>query len=217
MRLLSELNDKILTESKGKDLYFSGIAIQANLTNGNGRFYPLAVAESAVNKYVAKHLSNNTAVGELDHPTENISKINVDRISHRFTEIKRDGNNFITKAKILQTTCGKQVKNLINGGVKLGMSSRGFGKTKNKAGVTVVEELFLVTPADIVSEPSAPDAWGQSVYEKSEFIWKAGELVEANVEPIFDQAKRALKNKSGKTNTLIEKLFNEYMRRIKLI
>lgn len=196
MKPLIEINDTIDFFTEGKDneknLYLRGISIQAEIVNGNKRKYPYHVAESAVNLYIEQKLSKDIASGELDHPKENISKINPDRISHKFIEVIRDGNNWITKARILDTICGKQVKNLVDGGIKLGMSSRGFGKTNNSNGVAIVEDLYLVSLADIVIDPSAPDAWQQAVYEDKEWIFENGLLVEKDVEPIMDDVKKAL-------------------------
>jgi len=143
---------------------------------------------------------------------------NPDRISHKFVEVKQHGNNFVTKAKVLDTTCGKQVKNLISGGVKLGMSSRGFGKTNNKNGVVIVENLHLVTLADIVIDPSAPDAWQKSVYENKDWVFENGELVEANVNPIIEKVKKSMRNKPKKqSENMISDLFEQYLKTIRLI
>jgi len=218
VQLLSELNAsiEIITEGKdNKDLFLQGISIQAEIVNGNHRKYPIAVAESAVKKYIEERLSKNIASGELDHPDNKIHKINPDRISHKFVEIKQDGNNFITKAKILNTICGQQVKNLIEGEISLGMSSRGFGKTNVKEGIAIVENLYLVTMADIVVDPSAPDAWQQAVYENKEWVFQNGVLVEQNVEPIIDNVKMALNTiPKERRNKIIISEFKKYLKTI---
>lgn len=214
MKPLIELVDtvEIITEGKdSKDLYLKGISIQAEIVNGNGRKYPIAVVESALSIYQPK-IANNTATGELDHPTENIHKIDPDRISHIFTEIIKDGSNFVTKAKILNTTCGTQVKNLIEGGVKLGMSSRGLGKTKMETGVAIVEKLHFVTLADIVVNPSAPDAWQQAINENKEWVFENGVLVEKDVEPIIDETKQILENSTPEQRSVaVKTLFQKYL------
>lgn len=215
---LIELTDsvEILREGKDKkDLFLKGISIQAEIINGNNRKYPIAVAEDAVNIYIKERLSKNIASGELDHPDNKIHKINPDRISHKFVEINQDGNNFITKAKVLNTTCGKQVRNLIEGEISLGMSSRGFGKTNVKEGIAIVENLYLVTMADVVVDPSAPDAWQQAVYENKEWIFENGVLVEQNVEPIIDNVKKALNTiPAGRRNKIIIEEFKKYLKTI---
>jgi len=215
---LIELNDsvEILFEGENKkDLFLQGISIQAEIVNGNRRKYPLPVAEAAVKRYIEEKLSKNIATGELDHPAENISKINPDRISHKFVEIKQDGNNFITKAKVLNTICGTQVRNLIEGEIKLGMSSRGFGKTNVKDGTAIVENLYLVSMADIVVDPSAPDAWQQAVYENKEWIFENGVLVEKDVEPIIDTVKHALNTiPKERRNKIIISEFAKYLKTI---
>ena len=214
---LIEVNEQIeiLKENEGKDLFLRGISIQAEIVNGNRRIYPLSVAESAVQKYVNDRLNRNIASGELDHPENNVAKINPDRISHKFVEIKQDGNNFLTKARVLNTTCGQQVKNLIEGEIALGMSSRGFGKTNVKDGVATVENLYLVTMADIVVDPSAPDAWQQAVYENKEWVFENGLLVEKDVEPIMDDVKIALaKAPTPQRDEIIVGLFKKYLQTI---
>lgn len=217
MKPLIEITDsiEIIQEAKGKDLFLQGISIQSEVVNGNRRKYPLSVAEAAVSRYIEERFSRNIATGELDHPSEDISKINPDRISHKFVEITQDGHNFVTKARVLNTTCGKQVKNLIEGEIALGMSSRGFGKTNVKDGVAIVENLYLVTMADIVVDPSAPDAWQQAVWENKEWVFENGVLVERDVQPIMDDVKNALNNapKSERDGVIVE-LFKKYFQTI---
>jgi hypothetical protein len=214
---------QILTEGENsRNLYFRGISIQAEVNNGNRRRYPLPVAEAAVKKYCDSNMKigssgSNTATGELDHPEESMHKVNPDRISHRFVEVNQDGNNWITKSLILETTCGKQVRNLAEGGVTLGMSSRGFGKTTVKNGIAIVENLHLVTLADIVVNPSAPDAWQQAVYENKEWVFENGLLVEKDVEPIMDDVKTALaKYPAERRSAAIVELFKKYIETIKV-
>ena len=220
MKLLVELQDsvKVLAEGKdNKDLYLEGISIQADVVNANSRTYPRRVIECAVKKYTEERFNRNIASGELNHPKEDVSQINPDRISHKFVEIRQDGNNIISKAKILNTTCGKQVQNLVEGGITLGMSSRGFGKTKVKNNVAIVENLYLVTLADIVVNPSAPDAWQQAIYENKEWVFENGVLVQKDVEPIIDETKEALNKLNEKERKdIIIKLFQKYLNAISI-
>jgi len=220
MKFLVETTDDVkIIESvdhrtNRKRLFLEGITLQAEVINANNRIYPINVLKEAVTNYCSQHLSDNRAVGELDHPMANIHKINPDRISHKFVKVKQEGNNFITKALILDTTCGKQVKNLIEGGVKIGMSQRGFGKTKNKNGVSLVEQLLLVTLVDIVIDPSAPQAFSQAVYENKDWVVENGVLVGKDVEPIIDKTKRALKLPRGQREKMVWQFFNEYLETI---
>ena len=218
--LIEPIQIEVLRESvkdgSPKQLFLKGISIQAEVVNGNRRKYPFMVAEAAVNRYMEERFNRNIATGELDHPETNISKINPDRISHKFVEINRDGNNYVTKARVLNTTCGLQVQNLVEGEITLGMSSRGFGKTKMANGVAVVENLYLVTMADIVVDPSAPDAWQQAVYENKEWVFENGVLVERDVQPIMDATKRALAEApKADRDRIIVGLFKKYLDAIK--
>ena len=223
MKLLVETTDTVkITEAvdqttNNKRLFLEGVTLQAEVVNANKRLYPMPVLRESVNTYVKKYLHDNRAVGELDHPTNNIHKINPDRISHRFVDIREEGNNFITKALVLDTTCGKQVKNLIEGEVKIGMSQRGFGKTKQQNGVSMVENLFLVTLADIVVDPSAPQAFSQAIYENKEWVFENGVLIGVDVEPIIDKGKNTL-DKASPRQRLEEMsaIFKEYLDSIKV-
>ena len=205
-------------EKAGRDLYLEGITLQAEVVNANKRMYPKNVLRESVEAYTKKYLQDDRAVGELNHPMENISQINPDRISHKFVSIIQDGNNFITKAKVLNTTCGQQVRNLVEGGVKIGMSSRGFGKTRKENDIIIVENLHLVTLADIVIDPSAPDAFQQAVYERKEWLYQNGVLVERDVEPIIDQTNLVMSSRFTveERNAMVVKMYENYLKTIKL-
>jgi len=203
------------TENNNKRLFLEGITLQAEVKNGNGRIYPMPILRESVNTYVNKFLKENRAVGELDHPSTNLHKINPDRISHKFVSVVEDGNNFITKALVLDTVCGKQVKNLVEGNVKIGMSQRGFGKTTSKNGVVMVEKLHLVALADIVVDPSAPEAFSQAIFENREWVYENGLLVERNVEPIIDEVKQLLENSSQEDKKIaIISMWKKYLAEI---
>ena len=184
MKLITEVNHDVeyVTEQKnGKNSYFiEGIFLQANLKNRNGRVYPLEVLKREVDKYNQGYVQEKRAFGELGHPDG--PTINLERVSHMITDLKQSGENFIGKAKIMETPYGKIVQNLIDEGAKLGVSSRGMGSLKMAKGVQQVQnDFFLSTAADIVADPSAPDAFVQGVMEGKEWVWANGVIKEADV------------------------------------
>jgi len=169
MKLLREINENIeyLTEAAndGKKNYFlEGIFLQGDTKNRNGRIYPVDVLGKEVQRYNENYVSKNRAFGELDHPTT--PSVNLTRASHLITELKQDGNNFVGKAKVLTgTTNGKVLKALMDEKCSLGVSSRGLGALKERNGAKVVEQYFITTAADVVADPSAPEAYPQNVIE----------------------------------------------------
>lgn len=178
MKLITELTEELeyVTEAKedgAKDHYIKGIFMQAEMPNRNGRIYRLPIMEAAVNKYVESHVKNMRAYGELGHPAG--PQINLDRVSHIITELKKDGNNFMGKAKLTDTPMGNIAKGLLKSGAKLGVSSRGMGSLKpNKAGIMEVQDDFhLATAADIVADPSAPNAFVKGVMENVDWVYDA--------------------------------------------
>lgn len=188
MKLLTEQNDNIIVESikegEGKAYYIQGVFLQANLQNRNGRVYPMDILEREVTRYNQAYVSQNRALGELGHPES--PQINLDRASHLTVDLFKEGNNFIGKAKVLDTPMGKIVKNLIDEKVKLGVSSRGMGSLKeNSRGVQEVQDdFYLATCADIVSDPSAPAAFVRGIMEGKEWVWNNGILAEAKIDTI---------------------------------
>ena len=187
MKLISEHIEEIqvLTEeTDGKTHhYIEGIFLQGDLTNRNGRHYPVNILEREVTKYNENFVGTGRALGELGHPDG--PTINLDRVSHKILSLKREGNNFIGKAKLLETPMGKIAKNLLDEGVKLGVSSRGLGSMEMKDGVNYVgEDFMLATAADIVADPSAPDAFVVGVMEGKEWIWESGFLKEVHIDQI---------------------------------
>jgi hypothetical protein len=176
MKLITELfeNMEYITEAKEngeKEHYIHGIFLQANKKNRNGRIYPLHIMEGEVNRYMNEVVKNNRAYGELGHPAG--PAINLDRVSHIITELKRDGDNFVGKAKLTDTPMGNIAKGLLKSGANLGVSSRGLGSLKpTKDGVMEVQNDFhLATAADIVADPSAPDAFVKGVMENVEWVY----------------------------------------------
>ena len=170
MKLITECSQDVeyIVEGKSKEQYIKGIFMQSDIQNQNGRVYPFSVLQNEVKNYNNKFVKESRALGELGHPSG--PTINLDRVSHIITELYEDGKNFIGKAKIMNTPNGKIVKNLIESGVRLGVSSRGLGSVKsNKSGVNEVQKDFVLSTVDIVSDPSAPEAFVNGIMEGREF------------------------------------------------
>ena len=170
MKLITECSQDVeyIVEGKAKEQYIKGIFMQSDIQNQNGRVYPFSILQKEVKNYNNKFVKESRALGELGHPSG--PTINLDRVSHIITELYEDGKNFIGKAKIMNTPNGKIVKNLIESGVRLGVSSRGLGSVKaNKTGVNEVQKDFVLSTVDIVSDPSAPEAFVNGIMEGREF------------------------------------------------
>ena len=186
MKLITEeiSSVKFITEGKGakKKLYIEGVFLQGNLKNRNGRMYPVDTLAKEVGRYNESFVAKGRALGELGHPDG--PTVNLDRVSHKITSLRQEGNNFIGKAQLLETPMGKIAKSLIAEGVTLGVSSRGIGTLKeDRDGIKVVGEDFqLATAADIVADPSAPDAFVNGIMEGKEWVWEGGSLREQLIE-----------------------------------
>jgi len=170
MKLITEHTNDVeyIVEGKNKQQYIKGIFMQSDIQNQNGRIYPYSVLKKQVKQFNEKFVKQDRALGELGHPSG--PTVNLDRVSHVITELQEDGKNFIGKAKIIDTPNGKIVKNLLESGVRLGVSSRGLGSVKtNKEGVNEVQGDFVLSTVDIVSDPSAPDAFVNGIMEGKEF------------------------------------------------
>tara|TARA_B100001094_G_C18107229_1_gene759090 strand:+ start:750 stop:1400 length:651 start_codon:yes stop_codon:yes gene_type:complete len=213
MKLITEeiSNVKIITEGKGsnKTLHIEGVFLQGGIKNRNGRMYPVDILGKEVGRYCENFVGKGRALGELGHPDG--PTVNLDRVSHKITSLVREGNNFVGKAKLLSTPMGKIASSLIGEGVTLGVSSRGVGSLKeDHTGCKVVGEDFqLATAADIVADPSAPDAFVNGIMEGKEWIWEGGSLREQLAE-----------NTAKKINTLVDQrrleehklsLFNDFL------
>ena len=202
--------DFIVEERNGKkSLYIEGVFLQGNIKNRNGRMYPMETLRREVQRYSENHVVAGRALGELGHPDG--PTVNLDRVSHKIVSLKENGSNFIGKAKILGTPMGKIASSLIEEGVKLGVSSRGIGSLKmTKEGINVVgDDFMLATAADIVADPSAPDAFVEGIMEGKEWVWEGGLLRERYAE----QTKKTI-------NTLVDQrkleehklnLFNDFL------
>jgi len=185
MKLICEVNEDIqyeLEEAEGqpKKYFLEGIFMQADQKNRNGRLYPKSILAKEVKRYSEKYIKSNRAFGELGHPDG--PTVNLDRVSHMITDLKEDGSNFVGRAKVMDTPYGKIVKNLIDEGAKLGVSSRGMGSLKpNKDAQVVQSDFYLATAADIVADPSAPDAFVEGIMEGKEWIWDNGLIREKDI------------------------------------
>lgn len=185
MKLITEVNERIqvITEGKGENRkhFIEGVFLQAEMKNRNGRVYPIDILENEVDRYNQTFVKQNRAFGELGHPDG--PSINLERVSHMIKDLYREGNNFIGKAKIMDTPYGKIVKNLIDEGAKLGVSSRGLGTLQEVNGVSTVNSDFkLSTAADIVADPSAPDAFVRGIMESREWVYESGVLKAVEIE-----------------------------------
>ena len=185
VKLFSEAVEEVefITEAKengGKNYKIRGIFMQADVKNRNGRVYPMEVLEKEVAKYNRNFIREKRAFGELGHPDG--PTVNLERVSHITTSLVPDGKNFLGEAKIMDTPMGKIVQNLMDEGCKLGVSSRGMGSLQQKGGTNYVkDDFYLATAADIVADPSAPNAFVEGVMEGKEWVWNNGALVEAHV------------------------------------
>ena len=197
------------TKSGKKSLYIEGVFLQGEIKNRNGRMYPMETLRREVNRYNESYIQAGRALGELGHPDG--PTVNLDRVSHKIVSLKESGSNFVGKAKILNTPMGKIASSLIDEGVKLGVSSRGIGSLKmTREGINIVgDDFMLATAADIVADPSAPDAFVEGIMEGKEWIWDGGILREKYAE----QTKRRI-------NTLVDQkileehklnLFNDFL------
>ena len=182
MKLIREEIESVefLVEQKNgkKSMYIEGVFLQGNIKNRNGRMYPMETLRREVSRYNENHIQSGRALGELGHPEG--PTVNLDRVSHKIVSLKESGSNFIGKAKIMNTPMGNIAKNLIDEGVKLGVSSRGVGSLQQTTeGFAVVgEDFMLATAADIVADPSAPDAFVEGIMEGKEWVWDGGILRE---------------------------------------
>jgi hypothetical protein len=185
MKLITEgnfENVQVLEEEANgkKHLYIEGVFLQAEIKNRNGRVYPFGVLEREVGRYNEQYIGAGRALGELGHPDG--PTVNLDRVSHKIVSLKAEGSNFMGKAQILTTPMGDIAKNLLENGVKLGVSSRGMGSIEERNGSNYVRDDFmLATAADIVADPSAPDAFVNGIMEGKEWIWENGIIREVNI------------------------------------
>jgi hypothetical protein len=195
MKLIAEYTEDNLeyiteaTKDGGKKYVIEGIFMQAEQKNRNGRVYPKPIMEKALNKYVTEQVSKGRAVGELNHPEG--PTVNLDKVSHKIESLDWKGNDVVGKATILETPMGQIVKGLLDGGVKLGVSTRGMGSLENRNGTMVVKPDFLLNAVDIVQDPSAPSAFVNGVMEGVEWVWNNGIIEAQAIEKIETEIKKA--------------------------
>ena len=218
MKLICEVNEDIETlvektgEGTSKDYFIKGVFLQAEQKNRNGRVYPLETMQKEVDRYSNQYIKTNRAFGELGHP--DVPTINLERVSHMIKELKQDGPNFTGKAKIMETPYGKIVKNLIDEGAKLGVSSRGMGSLKTAGGAQVVQNDFhLATAGDIVADPSAPMAFVEGIMEGKEWVWNNGILKEAEVQEIKTEIVKEFAKKT-KDESVYVSSFEKFLSRL---
>jgi len=202
---------EILTETVGgkKNLFIKGVFLQSEMVNRNGRLYPFSIMEKEVNRYNKDYVQKGRALGELGHPDG--PTVNLDRVSHKITDLKQEGKNFVGKAQILSTPMGKIAESLLKDGVTLGVSSRGIGSLKDssKGYKEVGEDFMLATAADIVADPSAPDAFVSGIMEGKEWVWDGGILREKFAEKTYKQINTLVTQKKLDEEKL--DLFNNFL------
>ena len=202
--------DVIVEQKNGKkSLYIEGVFLQGDIRNRNGRMYPMETLRREVARYNENHIVSGRALGELGHPEG--PTVNLDRVSHKIVSLRESGSNFIGKAKILSTPMGKIAQSLIDEGVKLGVSSRGIGSLKmTREGVNIVgDDFMLATAADIVADPSAPDAFVEGIMEGKEWVWDGGVLREAIARKTYAQINTLVTQKQLDEKKL--DLFNNFL------
>jgi len=213
MKLIREEIESVefLVEQKNgkKSMYIEGVFLQGNIKNRNGRMYPMETLRKEVSRYNENHVQAGRALGELGHPDG--PTVNLDRVSHKIVSLKESGSNFVGKAKILNTPMGKIASSLIEEGVKLGVSSRGIGSLKmTREGVNVVgDDFMLATAADIVADPSAPDAFVEGIMEGKEWVWDGGILREKYAEKTYKEINTLVTQKQLDEKKL--SLFNDFL------
>lgn len=195
MKLIAEYTDQRIeviterTEKGGKNHFIEGVFMQSETRNRNGRIYPRPVMERAVDKYVTEQVKMGRAVGELNHPDG--PTVNLDKVSHKIEALDWKGNDVVGKARILETPMGQIVKGLLDGGVRLGVSTRGMGSLEERNGVMYVKDDFLLSTVDIVQDPSAPTAFVNGIMEGVEWIWNNGIIQPRVIEKMETEIKKA--------------------------
>ena len=207
MKLISEnFSDEVeyITEEQEngkKNFKLKGVFMQAEIKNRNGRVYPMEVLEKEVERYNKEFIEQNRAYGELGHPDG--PTVNLDKVSHIVTSLKPDGKNFIGEAKVMGTPMGEIVKNIMDDGGKLAVSSRGMGSLTKKNGANYVnDDFYLATAADIVADPSAPNAFVEGIMEGKEWVWNNGLLQEQEVARIKDEMERNVRSRKANYQAL---------------
>ena len=211
MKLITETIEdiEVLTEANtkgGKDYKIKGVFMQADIKNRNGRVYPVETLAKEVSRYTTEYINKRRAFGELGHPDG--PTVNLERVSHMITSLKPEGKNFIGEAKVMDSPYGKIVKNLIDEGAQLGVSSRGMGSIQSSSqGNVVGKDFYLATAADIVADPSAPDAFVEGIMEGKEWVWDNGVLKSKTVEEYKSEIERARRTELAEIKSKVFKDF----------
>jgi hypothetical protein len=214
MKLITETIEDTQTlvesnEAGGKNYFIKGVMMEANTVNRNGRLYESKILIKEARRYTTEYVDKKRAMGELNHPSG--PTVNLDRVSHIVTSLNESGNQIYGKAKVIDTPMGRIVKNLIDEGAKLGVSTRGMGSLEKRNGVNYVKEDFTLAAIDIVADPSAPNAFVNGILEGKEWIWDNGFLVEKEIASYQKQLKRTPRRKLEE-NAI--RLFSDFLRRI---
>lgn len=214
MKLITETVEDVQpivesNEAGGKVYKLRGVMMESDTKNRNGRIYENRILSKECKRYILEYVQKNRALGELNHPSG--PTVNLDRVSHMITSLKENGKQVLGEAKIIDTPMGNIVKNLIDAGAKLGVSSRGMGSLENRNGVNYVKEDFTLAAIDIVADPSAPNAFVDGILEGKEWIWNNGLLVEKE---IAQYAKKLKKTPNKKLEENAIKLFSDFLRRL---
>jgi hypothetical protein len=215
MKLITEINEQVNiiteeTEGGKKQFFIEGPFMQAEQKNRNGRVYPISVLQKEADRYIKEYVEKNRAYGELGHPEG--PTINLERVSHMIKELRQVGNDFMGKAKIMDTPYGNIVKNLMLEGATLGVSTRGMGTLEEKNGVKYVkDDFYLATAADIVADPSAPDAFVRGIMENKEWVWENGIIKEVQIAQYRDTIKKSSK-RNLEENML--RTFNDFLSKL---
>jgi len=215
MKLITETIEdiEVLTEATtngGKSYKIRGVFMQADIKNRNGRVYPVETLAKEVKRYTNEFINKKRAFGELGHPDG--PTVNLERVSHMITSLKPEGKNFIGEAKIMDTPYGKIVKNLIDEGAQLGVSSRGMGSIQQSQGKNIVgRDFYLATAADIVADPSAPDAFVEGIMEGKEWVWDNGMLKSRSVEAYKEEIERTQRHELAKVQS---RIFTDFMSKL---
>ena len=215
MKLITETIEdiEVLTEATtngGKSYKIRGVFMQADIKNRNGRVYPVETLAKEVKRYTNEFINKKRAFGELGHPDG--PTVNLERVSHMITSLKPEGKNFVGEAKIMDTPYGKIVKNLIDEGAQLGVSSRGMGSIQQSQGKNIVgRDFYLATAADIVADPSAPDAFVEGIMEGKEWVWDNGMLKSKSVEEYKEEIERTKRHELAEVKS---KIFTDFINKL---
>ena len=213
MKLITEMNENIsylVENSEGKKKFtIEGVFMQSDTVNRNGRVYPRTILENEVNRYSNKYVKENRALGELNHPSG--PTVNLDKVSHLITNLAMEGKDVVGKAKLLETPCGLIAQNLLEAGVKLGVSSRGMGSLKENRGYKEVQKDFMLSAVDIVADPSAPNAFVNGIMEGVEWVWDNGVLKQEVLENYKNTIKKAPTKKLQETAVFV---FEDFMNKL---